>query len=288
MALTWPDPPAPLVYWLWVAGDEGFIGASAAKQCLQSLEIMLTFLENVDVIKGSWASRVSKLMPPPRSPAGADHLTDFRATLFELLLCFQLLRQAWQITIEPDRGSSGCDISIATAGRTIVAIEAYAPQKGITDWFEAELATPWRALIAGTAGGPLPELAPDLHPVIDIFLDPEAVPRELSNILTSSNFPGQKAKQLAAGDVPTILAVRAYGLQPRIENLLTIRSRLDLAGAISQEAWDRLPERCIGILMCFTADVLLAGGPLMFLPAPGRSALNVDVSQFLTDVGALW
>lgn len=117
MALTWPDPPAPLIYWLWVAGNENFIGVSAARQCLQSLEIMLALLENANV---------------------------------------------------------------------------------------------------------------------------------------------------------------------------TVRSRLDLAGAMSQEAWERLPERCIGILVCFTTDVLLTGGPLMFLPAPGRGTLDADLHQFLMDVDALW
>lgn len=120
----------------------------------------------------------------------------------------------------------------------------------------------------------------------DIFLDPAAVPLALSNILTDGNFPGQKARQLASGDGPTLLAIRAYSLTSRLENLLTIESAQALAAAISEEAWDRLPKQCAGLLLCFTPDILGAGGHLMFLPAPGRSP-DEDLKNYLTNIQAM-
>jgi hypothetical protein len=166
----------------------------------------------------------------------------------------------------------------------IAAVEAYPPQKDIDDWYQRAVVTPWRSLIG--AAEPEPTAPPGPKPVRDIFLDPAAVPLALSNILTDGNFPGQKARQLASGDVPTLLAIRAYSLTPRLENLLTIESAQILAAAISEEAWTRLPELCVGLLFCFTPDILGAGGHLMFLPPPGRSP-NEDLRNYLTNIKAM-
>ena len=133
----------------------------------------------------------------------------------------------------------------------------------------------------------MPGPGPDAHePVRDIFLDPAAVPHALSNILTDGNFPRQKARQLASGDAPTLLAIRAYSLTKRLENLLTMGPAPVLAAAISEEAWTRLPEQCAGLLLCFTPDILGVGGYLMFLPAPGRSP-SETLRSYLMSIRAL-
>ena len=84
----------------------------------------------------------------------------------------------------------------------------------------------------------------------DIFLNADNVPDALSKVLTDSNLQSQKAKQLAVGEVPTLLAIRSYELIPRIEYLFTIKSAESLANEISPEAWEKLPDKCADILLC--------------------------------------
>jgi hypothetical protein len=280
---TWPDPPAPLIYWLWVAGDPTLSGAAPARQELASLELILMALHHLQVVGGSWPSRVAKLYPPA-GHAGKDHVTEFRSTQFELLLAFQLLREGVTITLQRDGGPPACDLIVGSRATNIAAVEAYAPQKDIDDWYQRAVVTPWRSLIG--AAEPEPTTPPGPRPVRDIFLDPAAIPLALSNILTDGNFPRQKARQLASGDVPTLLSIRTYSLTPRLENLLTIESAPVLAAAISEEAWTRLPEQCVGLLLCFTPDILGGGGHLMFLPVPGRSP-NQDLRNYLTNIKAM-
>ncbi len=280
---TWPDPPAPLIYWLWVAGDPTLSGAAPARQELASLELILVALHHLQVVGGSWPSRVAKLYPP-KGHAGKDHVTEFRSAQFELLLAFQLFREDVTIIMQGDGGPPACDLIIESRGTKIAANEAYAPQKDIDDWYQRSVLMPWRGLIGAPEPEPAAPAGPE--PMRDIFLDPAAVPLALSNILTDGNFPGQKARQLASGDGPTLLAIRAYSLTSRLENLLTIESAQALAAAISEEAWDRLPKQCAGLLLCFTPDILGAGGHLMFLPAPGRSP-DEDLKNYLTNIQAM-
>lgn len=280
---TWPDPPAPLIYWLWVAGDTTLSGAAPARQELASLGLILMTLHHPQVVGGSWPSRVAKLIPP-KGHAGKDHVTEFRSAQFELLLSLQLFRQDVTIALQGDGGPPACDLIIESGGAKIAAVEAYAPQKDIDDWYQRSVITPWRSLIGAPQPEPLAPTGPE--PVMDIFLDPAAVPLALSNILTDGNFPRQKARQLASGDLPTLLAIRAYSLTSRLENLLTIGSAQALAAAISEEAWTRLPEQCAGLLLCFTPDILGDGGHLMFLPAPGRS-LDEKLMNYLMNIKAM-
>jgi hypothetical protein len=86
--------------------------------------------------------------------------------------------------------------------------------------------------------------------------------------------------------VPTLLAIRAYSLTLRLENLLTIESAQVLAAAISEEAWTRLPEQCAGLLLCFTPDILGGAGHLMFLPTPCRSP-DENLMSYLTSIKAM-
>jgi hypothetical protein len=280
---TWPDPPAPLIYWLWVAGDSTFSGAAPARQELASLELILMALDHLQVVDGSWPSRVAKLYPP-NGHAGKDHVTEFRSAQFELLLAFQLFREDVTITVQGDGGPPACDLIIVSGRTKIAAIEAYAPQKDIDDWYQRSVVMPWRTLIGAPESEPVAPRGPE--PVRDIFLDPAAVPLALSNILTDGNFSRQKVRQLASGDLPTLLAIRAYSLTSRLENLLTIESAQVLAAAISEEAWTCLPELCVGLLLCFTPDILGAGAHLMFLPAPGRSP-DENLKNYLTNIGAM-
>jgi hypothetical protein len=77
-------------------------------------------------------------------------------------------------------------------------------------------------------------------------------------------------------------------LVPRLENLLTAPSADQLANMISDEAWACLPERCCGLLLCFTSDLLDVRrvGGLMFIAAPGR-VYGDGLTQYLADIGIL-
>jgi hypothetical protein len=240
-------------------------------------------LYHLQVVGGSWPSRVAKPYPP-KGHAGKDHVTEFRSAQFELLLAFQLFREGVTLILQGDGGPPACDLIVESRGTKIAAIESYAPQKDIDAWYQRSVVIPWRNLI----GAPEPEPAAPAgaEPVKDIFLNPAAVPLALSNILTDGNSPGQKARQLASGDVPTLLAIHAYSLISTLENLLTIESAQALAAAISEEAWARLPEQCAGLLLCFTPDILVAGGHLMFLPALGRSP-DENLKNYFTNIKAM-
>jgi hypothetical protein len=279
-------PPAPLIYWLWVAGNQDLAGAAPARRELGSLEAILLALQHAQVVHGSWRSRVAKLRPP-KGRAGKDHLTEFRSAQFELLLAFQLFCDETHVTLNPDGKTSSCDMTITTKGTNIAAVEAYAPQKDIDNWYERSVVTPWRELV-GTSR-PAQAWEPTRENLRNMFINPAAVPAALSNILTNGNFPEQKARQLTSGDVPTLLAIRAYSLTNRLENLLTIRSAETLAKEITAEAWACLPEQCAGLLLCFTSDIvsiLGGGGPVFFLPAPNRTFDN-NLMSYLRNIGAM-
>jgi hypothetical protein len=278
LTAAWPSPPAPMIYWLWVASNADFAGSPRAKAYLQSLEMMLTLLGYNQPVGGSWQRRMRKLYPGGRSPD--DHLTEFRATLFEFLLSFQLLGEEIGINFEREHGAVGCDMTVISKGNRIAAVEAYAPQKDISEWYEKSVVAPWRSLI-GEPGG-----TPQQETVKDISLDVGAISRSLSNILTDGNFSKRKAQQLASGDVPTLLAIRAYSLTPRLETLIATPSAEILAGQITQDAWSRLPAQCVGLLFCFTSDILGDWGPILFLLAPGR-VLPENLKEYLAYKGYL-
>lgn len=274
---TWPNPPAPLIFWLWVAGNDSFAGAPATRNLLSSLELMLRLLEQGQALSGNWESRIGKLLPPSRRAAGQGHLTDFRATLFELLLAFRLIGENVIVEFQPDT-SLACDLKVLLDSNDLVAVEAYAPQKAVDQWFEENVAAPWRSLIMGTESGHASTR------IIDTSLDPDAVPHALSNILTDSNFQHQKSRQLSSGQVPTLLAVRAYELIPRLENLPLIQSVDALTAAITEEAWSKLPQQCLGLLFCFIGDVIGESNQVMLLPAPGRN-ISANLVSYLRNLG---
>jgi hypothetical protein len=279
--MTWPAPPAPIVYWLWVASNDSFLGANAARNLLSSLELILKLLERTQAFSGSWRSRVSKLFPPRNRAAGKDHLTEFRAALFELVLAFRLFNNDVVVNFLSD-SAVACDLEILSGSAGLVSVEGYAPQKAVDTWFKQSVAAPWRNLIGDDEVQKTPPQ--ETGHVKDVSLDPDDVPHALSNVLTDSNFQRQKARQLSSGDLPTLLAIRAYELVPRLENLLAIESADALAGSISDEAWSQLPQQCLGLLLCFISDVLGENNYVMFLPAPGRT-INPNVRTYLSDSG---
>lgn len=280
VTLTWPNPPSPLIYWLFVASDDNFMGAASARNLLASLELMLKLLEfSSQIFSGSWKSRIGKLIPPKNKAVGKDHVTEFRAALFELLLAFRLLANDTVIEFQSDT-TIACDIVVSFLGTKVLSVEAYAPQKTVDIWYENGVAAPWRKLIGADRDRERDE--PQREPEVpDIFVDSEAVPRALSNVLTDSNFKRQKARQLSSGSLPTLLAIRVYELIPRLHDLFAVRSADELAGAVPAEAWSKLPEGCIGLLLCFISDVLGESNYVMFLPAPGR-VISAEVAAYLS------
>lgn len=245
---TWPDPPPPLVFWLWVAGSD-LIGRETAEAYLKGFELMLALFEDRRFVGGSWQTRVKKVLPP-RGAATFDHYRTLRSTLFEVLLACRLLVRDCQVQLESDNGPSFCDMTVKVHGSPIVRFEAYGPQRGLESWYEDGVLRPWREVA-------LAESAPEARgpAVRDISIDPDAFVKALASILTNSNFT-PKAKQLSAGGLPTILAVRAYGLTERLEEVVTIPHVMELARRLGDQAWSCLPSQGQGILVSLLGDVL--------------------------------
>ena len=140
--------------------------------------------------------------------------------------------------------------------------------KGIQEWLQGDIVAPWHRLLGVPVNQP-PAGSPTT--VVDISLDPNAMTEAVANILTDGNFPGGKARQLTAGTLPTLFALRGYRLTPRLEEVLTMPKATDLSARMG-DAWGRLPALCAGLLICFIGDILdltKKVPPCMFVPAPG-------------------
>ena len=278
---TWPDPPAPLIYWLWVAGAD-VVDHQAAEVCVESLERILAMLQNSDIVRGAWPSRIGKLIPPRRR-ATFDHLAEFRSSLFELIAAYRLIAKDTKVVLESDGGPPGCDLTVVFRSKPLLGVEVYAPQKGARDWYEETIAQPWRALVGDTVS------VEAITGVQDISLL-DAASQALRNVLTDSNFQRQKAKQLAAGELPTLLMIRGYGLTKRLEEIVTTPTATELARRLGKEAWSCLPQQCGGIVLGFLGDVvqdvIRRQSPTMFVPAPNR-VLADEVWEYLRRTGTL-
>jgi hypothetical protein len=285
---TWPDPPHPLIFWLYVAASSGLVGSGAARACVSSLEAIVALLKTTTFVSGAWQSRFSRLLPKPRA-ATYDDGTEFRSALFELIGAFRLVTTGTAVQLQGGGPTPSCDLLIGSAGTPFVGVEVYCPQKGAEAWYRDSVQQPWQSLISGD-----PLRIEDVEPapgrVVDISMAPDAVGQALSRVLTDSNFQDQKARQLAAGDLPTLLMIRAYGLTRRFEELITAESSLALAGEIGAEAWARLPDQCNGILVAFLGDVLQdvvrRASPVAFVPSP-RATISDAVWACLSDAGTL-
>jgi hypothetical protein len=159
-------------------------------------------------------------------------------------------------------------LTIIDKGIEVARVEVYCPLKGMEAWYQTDIVEPWQRLLKVRDRRHLPGAA---RVVTDISIDPGAMTDAVTRLLTDGNFPGQKARQLAAGGLPTLLAVRGYGLTPRREEIFTMRCATDLAERVG-DAWQRLPPLCGGLLICFIGDVLdlsRKAPPCMLVPTPG-------------------
>jgi hypothetical protein len=278
---TYPAPPPPLIYMLWIASSD-FIGRDAARRQLSAIDTTIALLEFGQPVAGAWRSRVRRLLPPrPGSKPGryVEQRSDYPAALFEILLACQLAAPGVTVDLLADGREPACDIALRRDdGVTVGLVEAYAPRKGGELWYAKYVDRPWREV----TGQPM--LPPPEQPPTSIFIDPTAMTNAMSNVLTDGNFRKQKARQLAAGDVSTVLASRAYGLVPDLKHLLAMPPPDTLANEISAETWAQLPMRCSGLLLCFTTNELDLAGANVFIPAPARS-IHKDLADYLQAVG---
>jgi hypothetical protein len=285
---TWPSPPHPLIFWLYVAASPSLLGHEAARACVSSLEAIVALLRTTGFVSGAWRSRFSRLLPKPRA-ASYEDVTDFRAALFEVIGAFRLVTRSAAVDLQGDGPTPSYDLLVGPAGSPFVGVEAYCPQKGSEAWYREGVQLPWQSLISGE---PLriEDGVPTPGGVVDISIAPDAVGQALSRVLTDSNFQVQKARQLAAGDLPTLLMIRGYGLTRRLEELITAQSSLALAEEIGAEAWACLPDQCVGLLVAFLGDVLqdvvLRASPVVFVPSPNATVDNA-LWAYLRDAGML-
>lgn len=282
---TWPNPPAPLAFWLWVAGSD-VIGHDGAEAAVASVDTVIGLLTHHDVVFGAWQSRINRLAPPTKGDGWGEHYRDFRAIWFELLLAFRLVTGSTKIRLNREqRDQRTCDLTVlAAASRALALIEAYAPSKETDDWYEQTVADPWRALVRGD-DPPLTASPPS--DFVDLTMDREATSKALARVLTTTNFKKQKYEQLSATEAPTILAVRGYGMTRSLHELATVAPPLELARQMGEEAWECLPEQCVGILLCMLGDVLKTNSPpVAFIPAPGKT-LSRELLEFFDATNTL-
>lgn len=264
---AWPEPPPPLLFLLFVAGSD-LRGREGAEIVLTSLDQILALVERTDAVSGAWQSRVNRLLPPRKGGDFLDHYANFQSALFELVLAFRLLARETKVTLQGEGVVTVCDLGISRRGQALLGVEAYAPRKWSDEIYERQVASPWRVLLGESPAAPVEPSRPVRDPSTNLH----AVAEALSDILTSSNFE-VKRRQLASGNQPTLLAVRGYGLTRRAAELAVVAPPLELAGRIRKEAWERLPSRCLGLLLSYLGDVLKVNGrpsPVAFIPAPGR------------------
>jgi chromosome segregation and condensation protein ScpB len=145
---TWPDPPHPLIFWLYVAASSGLVGSGAARACVSSLEAIVALLKTTTLVSGAWQRRFSRLLPKPRA-ATYDDGTEFRAALFELIGAFRLVTTGTAVQLQGDGPTPSCDLLIGSAGTPFVGVEVYCPQKGAEAWYRDSVQQPWQSLISG-------------------------------------------------------------------------------------------------------------------------------------------
>jgi hypothetical protein len=123
---------------------------------------------------------------------------------------------------------------------------------------------------------------------MDMSMDPAAVVKALRSFVALGEIRS-KLNQLAGGEAPSILAIRAYGLTERFEDLVTTPHAMDLRGFLGDDTWARLPARCKGIFLAFLGDIIDPGRrrpPVMFIPAPNRP-LTAELWQYFQSIDVL-
>jgi hypothetical protein len=255
----WPSLPRPTLYLLYMASAQGLGGQQEAPAHLDRIEQIIGWPDSGVGVTGSWEARIKEITTLTRH-TDRDRYTAYQSALFEFITAGQLTRPEVTIKFLPNGGPPSCDLGITLIGdlEPFVAVEAYAPHKGIEAWYEQHVAEPWRKLVNG-------EQAESTHTAV-LKYPADAlgvIATALSNMLTSSNFE-DKIRQLASGNAPTLLAVRLDMLVERTYQLF-VPTGLALADRITTEAWAKLPQKCQGMLL-----VTLTDRPV-FIPAPGRT-----------------
>jgi hypothetical protein len=163
----WPNEPYPILFLLWMATESDLLGQKGARELLDTIERLLTWVESETGVAGSWRSRANKMVSPikrrghkPAAHTGRDRYTTFQSTLFEFIAARRLAHSDVKLEILADNGSFGSDLAVMPAdGSTpLVTVEAYAPHGGIDEWYENIVAEPWRQLIGGQQVEPTPTL----------------------------------------------------------------------------------------------------------------------------------
>lgn len=133
----WPSMPRPVLYLLYMASmssaPSGQFSRQDARSLLGRIEELVAWLRSGAGVTGSWESRVRKMTTFTRYEGG-ERYTEFQSALFELVAAGQLRHSSVTITFLPDGGATGPDLQIAPSGdeaAPLVAVEAYAPHKGI-------------------------------------------------------------------------------------------------------------------------------------------------------------
>lgn len=237
--------PPPIVYWLCTAVCPSEFFRRQAALYLAHLESLLGELENTKRITGSWQSRVSKLRPPRLSRLTTHerrfgHFDDYQSSIFELYLASRLAQGGYTVEVVPDSAKGNTPDLVVKDAKSIgvCAVEGYAPRKGVeedyrqleADW-QISLGIKERAVDQGAQRRPK-----------DFAIPNTAVPDQLRALLHDSNFD-VKLRQLAYLELPTVLAVRLYGLTQDYSHLIPHHLGAD-RHAFVQELFETLPQQC--------------------------------------------
>jgi hypothetical protein len=267
---SWPELPPALVFHLWLCS----LGHTDSREVVDHIERVLKQVESSAAVSGAWRSRARKLMQTG-SQQFEGHVA-LRSALFELQLGYRLGRNGYSVRFVSDK-TGGADLIVCDADdRAVCAVEAYAPQKSVREDLEY-LQGDWGELVVGASKGPTRDPSA-------ILVSRTAVPDAIRDFVASPN-SRRKLEQLGSGDLPTLLAMLAWALTPDgVTSLLPHLFGMD-RNEFGPSVYEGLPERCLGVLLCFFDLALDGGTGLEFRVAPGRT-MPEEVRKFVGEMGA--
>lgn len=129
---AWPDPPAPLILYLFIAGSD-LAAAAAAEQVLGSVDAVIAVLEQTDVVWGAWRSRLKRVLPPSTGGAYSDHYVNFQSALYELMLAFRLLVPKARVKMNGELAATICDLEVERSETRLASASRRLPRgSGLT------------------------------------------------------------------------------------------------------------------------------------------------------------
>ena len=129
------------------------------------------------------------MLPPSTGGAYADHYVNFQSALYELMLAFRLLVPKARVKMNGELAATICDLEVERSETRLASVEAFAPRKW-ADQDAGQVTALWKARVFREP----PAGALHQSRARDIGIDPEAVARAISEVLTTSNFD-QKRRQ---------------------------------------------------------------------------------------------